>query len=98
MSKFFRPPEGRFSTEMLDNVSSLGYKTVFWSFAYADWDNGKQMSPQSAKSKILDNLHNGAVILLHPTSATNAEIMRDVIKEIKAQGYRFGSLYELTEE
>lgn len=96
VAKYFRPPEGKFSTAMLDAVSSLGYKTVFWSFAYADWDNGKQMSPDRAKAKILDNIHNGAVILLHPTSSTNARILGDVIKELKAQGYRFGTLDELT--
>ena len=96
VAKYFRPPEGKFSMNMLDAVSSLGYKTVFWSFAYADWDNSKQMSPDKAKAKILDNIHNGAVLLLHPTSSTNAQILGDVIKELKAQGYRFGTLDELT--
>ena len=96
VAKYFRPPEGKFSTQMLDAVSNLGYKTVFWSFAYADWDNAKQMSPDKAKTKILDNIHNGAVILLHPTSSTNAQILGDVIRELKSQGYRFGTLDELT--
>ena len=96
VSKYFRPAEGKFDKALLQSVQSLGYKTVFWSFAYADWDNGRQMNPDKAFNKIMDNLHNGAVILLHPTSATNAEIMGRVIREIKAQGYRFGTLDELT--
>lgn len=92
---FFRPPEGSFSREMLESVQELGYKTVFWSFAYADWDNKKQPSPEAALKLILDNVHNGEVLLLHPTSATNAEILPRLIGELKAQGYRFGTLEEL---
>ena len=96
LSKYFRPPEGRFSEQMMSSAERLGYKTIFWSFAYADWDNNKQMSPDKAKRKMLENIHNGAVILLHPTSETNAIILGEVIDELKAQGYRFGTLDELT--
>ncbi len=96
MAKYFRPPEGRFSEKTMIYANELGYKTVFWSFAYADWDNNAQMSPNAAKQKMLENMHNGAVILLHPTSATNAQILGEVIDELKAQGYRFGTLDELT--
>lgn len=96
MPKYFRPPEGKFSKQSMQWLSELGYKTIFWSIAYADWDNTKQPSPEYAKSKILDHIHNGAIILLHPTSATNAIILSDVIAECRAQGYRFGSLDELT--
>ena len=95
MAKYFRPPEGRFDEEMLCRARDFGYKTIFWSFAYADWDNGKQPDAAVAKKKILDNVHNGAVILLHPTSATNAAILGDVLREMRAQGYRFGTLDEL---
>ena len=95
MSKFFRPPEGRFSEATMKYAQELGYYTIFWSFAYADWDNNKQMSAAAAKKKIMDNIHNGAVILLHPTSKTNADILGDVIDELKADGYRFGTLDEL---
>lgn len=97
VAKFFRPPEGKFDRAMLTEAQRLGYKTIFWSFAYADWDNNKQPSPEAAKQKIMENMHNGAVILLHPTSATNAAILGQVISELKIQGYRFGTLYELTE-
>ena len=73
----------------------MGYKTVFWSFAYVDWDNDKQPEPEIAKEKIRKHTHNGAVILLHPTSETNVKILSDLIKDWKAQGYRFGTLDEL---
>ena len=65
-------------------ASELGYKTIFWSFAYADWDNGNQPSASVAKEKILSNVHNGEIMLLHPTSATNAEILADIIRELQA--------------
>lgn len=96
IAKYFRPPEGRFSRSLLESVNKMGYKTVFWSFAYADWDNARQPDTAKAATKVLDNVHNGAVILLHPTSATNAAILGDVIAALKADGYRFGTLDELT--
>ena len=96
MAAYYRPPEGRFSRENLLCAQKNGYKTVFWSFAYPDWDNGKQMSTEKAKSIILENAHNGEVMLLHPTSQTNAAILGDVIRTLKAEGYRFGTLDELT--
>lgn len=95
MSKYFRPPEGKFSEQSMKYASELGYKTIFWSFAYADWDNAHQMSAVKAKEKILSNLHNGEILLLHPTSATNAAILSDIIKEIRGKGFRFASLDEL---
>ena len=76
-------------------AQSLGYKTVFWSFAYADWDNDAQMSESAALKKILDNIHNGEIMLLHPTSATNAKIMERLIRELKSLGYQFATLDEM---
>ena len=96
MAKYYRPPEGKFSRTNLEIAQKNGYKTVFWSFAYPDWDNNRQMTPEKAKGIILDNVHNGEVMLLHPTSATNAAILGDVIRTLKTQGYRFGTLDELT--
>ncbi|MBR2951372.1 MAG: polysaccharide deacetylase family protein [Clostridia bacterium] len=96
MKKYYRPPEGKYSEENLAWAKELGYKTVFWSFAYADWDNGAQPELKRAKKKITDNLHNGAVLLLHPTSKTNALLLPELIREWKAEGYRFGTLDELT--
>ncbi len=92
ISKFFRPPEGTFDRQMLERAQALGYKTVFWSFAYADWDNNRQINEEVALSKILDNIHNGEIMLLHPTGATNAKIMRRLITELKSQGYTFATL------
>ena len=96
VAPYYRPPEGRFSEENLRFANDAGYKTIFWSFGYVDWDNERQMSPDDAIEKILSGVHNGEVLLLHPTSATNAEIMGRLIEELKGRGYRFGTLDELT--
>ena len=96
IAHYYRPPEGSFNEQNLKQAQAMGYKTVFWSFAYADWDNGKQMSADSALEKILSNIHAGEVMLLHPTSSTNAAVLGEVIDECRAMGYRFGTLDELT--
>ena len=95
MAPFFRPPEGAWDEESLKTVRDAGYRTVFWSLAYADWDNDKQPAPEKALEKLEGRVHNGAVILLHPTSATNAAILDRFIGDMKEKGYRFGSLEEL---
>lgn len=95
LSKYFRPPEGRFDEKSMGFLESLGYQTIFWSLTYADWDNAKQADPSVAKEILLQNLHNGAVILLHPTSKTNTLILKEFIQTLKQKGYRFGSLDEL---
>ena len=95
MAKYYRPPEGRYDERSLEFADKLGYKTILWSLAYADWDNANQPSCEKAKKILLDNIHNGAVILLHPTSATNAAIIEDLIITLRLDGYRFGTLDEL---
>ncbi len=97
MAKIYRPPEGRYSEQNLAYAKSMGYKTVFWSFAYADWDNNRQMSPEAAMKKILAHTHNGEIMLLHPTSATNAAILDQLLTTLEGEGYRFGRLTELWE-
>lgn len=96
MNKYFRFPEGRYSTQSIKIINELGYKTVFWSFAYEDWDNSEQPSEDYAIKKIMDNTHDGAVILLHPTSSTNAKILSKLIKIWREQGYEFATLDDLT--
>ena len=92
---FYRPPEGKFSPQNLTFADELGYTTVFWSFAYADWDNDRQPDCEASLQKILRGTHNGEILLLHPTSATNAAIIDRLLTAWEEQGYRFGSLDEL---
>lgn len=87
--KLFRFPKGEFSESTLALVNELGYKSVFWSFAYADWDTQKQAENSAALKEITDNLHNGEIMLLHAVSSTNAEILGDVIDSAREQGYEF---------
>ena len=95
LPKFYRPPQGVYSEENLKMAQELGYKTVFWSLAYVDWNNEAQPTHQQAFDKLLPRTHNGAVVLLHATSKTNAEILDELLTKWEQQGYRFGSLEEL---
>lgn len=92
--KYFRPPKGEFSEKSLSVIKDLGYTTVMWSSAYDDWDKNKQGRTEYGKKKILDNLHNGSIILLHSTSEDNMNLLDTVIKEIKNRGYEIKSLNE----
>lgn len=95
MPKFYRPPEGKFSDENLRWAQGLGYRTVFWSLAYVDWEPESQPSKEKAFSKLLPRTHNGAIVLLHSTSATNAAIMDELLTRWEEMGYTFGSVTEL---
>jgi len=92
--KYMRPPKGEYSEKSLNTTIKLGYIPVMWSFAYADWDEAKQPSHNDGIKKIVDNVHNGEIMLLHATSKTNMEILDTVIKQIKDMGYEFKSLDE----
>ena len=92
MPKYYRPPQGLYSQENLEFAQKMGYKTVFWSLAYADWDNDKRPTKEYAFSKLLPRIHNGAVLLLHSTSKTNAEILEELLTRYKEMGYTFASL------
>ena len=98
MPKYYRPPQGTYSRENLEMAKSLGYKTVFWSLAYVDWNNDAQPSKEEAFAKLIPRIHNGAVVLLHSTSRTNAEILDALLTKWKDLGYRFGTIAELFPE
>lgn len=87
--KYIRPPKGEFNERTLKKSTELGYKTVMWSFAYFDWDEKKQPSQEETKKMIINNFHNGEIMLLHPNSKTNSEVLDYIIKEAKNQGYEF---------
>ena len=92
--KYLRPPKGEYSQRTLNLTKKLGYTTVMWSFAYDDWDENKQGREDYAKDKVLSNIHNGCVILLHANSKDNCNILDQLIKEIKNMGYEFKTLDE----
>ena len=94
MAKYYRPPEGAYSEANLEFAKNSGYKTVFWSLAYADWDNNKQPDASKTLNLLLSRIHPGCVALFHPTSETNVKIMEDFILTLKSRGYNFKSLNE----
>ena len=95
MKKFYRPPQGKFSETNLQMAQKLGYKTVFWSLAYVDWYEDKQPSRDEAIKTLTSRIHPGAVVLLHSTSKTNAEILDELLTKWKGMGYSFRSVEEL---
>ena len=98
MKKYYRPPRGVYSEENLRQAKALGYRTVFWSLAYVDWQNDAQPTREQALEKLLPRIHNGAVVLLHSTSAANAAILDELLTRWQAEGYEFGTLDELFAE
>ena len=95
LPKYYRPPQGTYSQENLKMAQAMGYRTVFWSLAYVDWNQDAQPTREEAFRKLIPRTHNGAVVLLHSTSQTNADILDELITKWKEMGYRFGTLEEL---
>lgn len=96
MSKYYRPPQGIYSEENLKMAQELGYKTVFWSLAYVDWNVDNQPTHEEAFNKLTKRVHPGAIVLLHNTSKTNGEILDELLEKWEDMGYTFGTLEELT--
>lgn len=95
MVKYYRPPQGKYSQENLKMAQEMGYKTFFWSLAYVDWYVDKQPTKEEAFKKLLGRVHPGAIVLLHSTSKTNAEILDELLTKWEEMGYTFRSLDDL---
>ncbi len=95
MKKYYRPPQGIYNIQNLKDASSCGYKTIFWSLAYVDWQKDNQPSHEKALSTILNRVHNGCILLLHSTSKTNMEILDELLTTLENDGYTFKTLDEL---
>ncbi len=95
LSHYYRPPRGVYSVENLRQADALGYRTILWSLAYVDWYADNQPTAEQAYKKLLPRIHNGAIVLLHQTSSTNAEILDELLTKWGDMGYTFASLDEL---
>lgn len=95
MPMYYRPPQGKYSLSNLQMAKDLGYATFFWSLAYVDWNVDDQPAKSVAMEKLTKRVHPGAVVLLHNTSKTNAEVLDELLTEWEKMGYSFGTLDEL---
>ena len=95
ISKYYRPPQGKYNVNNLKKAKEMGYQTFFWSLAYVDWLENKQPTKEEAFDKLLNRIHPGAIVLLHSTSATNGEILDELIEKWKNMGYEIRPLEEI---
>ena len=95
MSNCFRPPSGVFDRESLLRLQKLGYKACFWSIAFKDWVTDSQRGADYSYESVINNLHNGAIILIHSVSKSNREALGKIIDEIRNQGFIFRTVDEL---
>lgn len=98
MPKYFRPPMGKYSELSLYTTKKLGYKTIFWTFAYADWEPYRQPSHEFAINKIMSKTHNGSILLLHAVSKTNSDIMDELLTRFEKEGYKIETLDQLVKQ
>lgn len=96
MTKFYRPPQGKYRESNLKNAQQLGYQTFFWSLAYVDWYENDQPTKEEAFDKLIGRIHPGAIVLLHNTSRTNAEILDELLGKWEEMGYQIRALAELS--
>lgn len=95
MDLFFRPPKGEYSQRTLQMAKDLGYTTIFWSMAYLDYDVNNQPSSAHVVEHFTKYYHPGAIPLLHNVSVANRDALKQVIQNLKKEGYSFGTLYDL---
>ena len=95
MTRYYRPPQGKYSTANLAMAQELHYKTFFWSLAYVDWYQDNQPTKEEAFEKLLGRIHPGAIVLLHSTSSTNAQILDELLGKWEEMGYKFHALDQL---
>lgn len=93
--KIYRPPQGKYCVSNLEMANKLGYKTIFWSLAYVDWYENDQPTKEEAFDKLLKRIHPGAIVLLHSTSKTNADILDELLTKWEDMGYSFGDIEDL---
>jgi peptidoglycan-N-acetylmuramic acid deacetylase len=86
--QYFRCPCGEYSEKSLEKLHELGYKTLFWSYAYVDWKTDAQPTAEEGYEKLTKSAHGGEILLLHSVSSTNAQILGDVIDSFRNQGYK----------
>lgn len=98
MTRYYRPPQGKYNTDNLQMAKDMGYHTFFWSLAYVDWYQDDQPSHDEAFDKLLGRIHPGAIVLLHSTSSTNAEILDELLGKWEEMGYTFQSLDNLVKK
>ncbi len=98
LTKYYRPPQGKYSEANLQMAKELGYKTFFWSLAYVDWYQDNQPTKAEAFEKLLGRIHPGAIVLLHSTSSTNAQILDELLGKWEDMGYRFAPLSEIWQQ
>lgn len=96
LTRFYRPPQGKYNTKNLEMAKEMGYHTFFWSLAYVDWYQDKQPSKEEAFKKLLGRIHPGAIVLLHSTSKTNGEILDELLTKWEEMGYTFRTLEDFT--
>ncbi|MCQ2540184.1 MAG: polysaccharide deacetylase family protein [Acetatifactor sp.] len=97
LAKYYRPPQGKYSTENLQIAKDAGYTTFFWSLAYVDWKQDSQPTRESALKVLTERVHPGAIVLLHSTSQTNAEILDELLTKWEEMGYTFRPLSDFTQ-
>lgn len=96
LAKFYRPPQGKYSDATLKHAKQMGYRTFFWSLAYVDWLEKDQPTKEEAFDKLLGRIHPGAIVLLHSTSATNAQILDELLTKWEEMGYEVRPLSEIS--
>lgn len=95
MKRYYRPPQGKYSEANLKMAKEMGYKTIFWSLAYVDWYESDQPTKEEALDKLVSRIHPGAIVLLHSTSKTNAEVLDELLTKWEDMGYQFKTLDQL---
>ncbi|HLR74259.1 MAG TPA: polysaccharide deacetylase family protein [Virgibacillus sp.] len=92
--RLFAPPSGSFNDEVVKQAHELNMETILWTVDTIDWKNP---SVDVMINRVMSNIHQGAMILMHPTSPV-ANGLSMLIEDIKSKDYRIGTVDQLLSE
>lgn len=87
----YAPPYGEYNDIVLEAAAELGYKTILWSIDTIDW---QRPAPAVIHNRVMKKLHNGAIILMHPTAPT-VQALPGLIAAIRERGYTITTVSDI---
>ena len=97
--RLFRPVEGHYTDQLVEEVVNEGFKLVMWSW-HLDTEDWKDPGVNTIVNKVLNGVEAGDVVLFHDGGGNREQTVKaleEILPELQKQGYRFITISEMLE-